>query len=44
MSFKPEELTGGAMANWSYQMVARLKPGISRGTGAAGRRAGRQSH
>jgi predicted permease len=29
MSFKPEELTGGAMANWSYQMVARLKPGIS---------------
>ncbi len=29
MSFKPEELTGGAMANWSYQMVARLKPGVS---------------
>jgi putative ABC transport system permease protein len=28
MSFKPEELTGGAMANWSYQMVARLKPGV----------------
>ncbi len=29
MSFKPEELTGGAMANWSYQMVGRLKPGVS---------------
>jgi len=29
MSFKPEELTGGAMANWSYQMVARLKPTVS---------------
>ena len=29
MSFKPEELTGGAMANWSYQMVARLKSGVS---------------
>jgi len=29
MSFKPQELTGGAMANWSYQMVARLKPGVT---------------
>jgi predicted permease len=28
MSFKPEELTGGAMASWSYQIVARLKPGV----------------
>ncbi len=29
MSFKPEELTGGAQANWSYQMVGRLKPGVT---------------
>ena len=29
MSFKPEELTGGAEANWSYQMVGRLKPGVT---------------
>ena len=29
MSLKPEELTGGAQANWSYQMVGRLKPGIT---------------
>ncbi|HTW48518.1 MAG TPA: ABC transporter permease [Acidobacteriaceae bacterium] len=29
MSFRPEELTGGALANWSYQMVARLKPGVT---------------
>jgi predicted permease len=29
MSFKPEELSGGAMANWSYQMVARLRPGVT---------------
>jgi predicted permease len=29
MSFGPGELTPGAAANWSYQMVARLKPGVS---------------
>ena len=30
MSFKPEELSsGGGMANWSYQMVARLRPGVT---------------
>jgi putative ABC transport system permease protein len=29
MSFVPGELTPGASANWSYQMVGRLKPGIS---------------
>ena len=29
MSFKPEELSGGAIANWSYQMVARLRPGVT---------------
>jgi predicted permease len=29
MSFKPQEITGGAMANWSYGMVARLKPGVT---------------
>src|SRR6202034_2254333 len=29
MSLRPEELTGGAQANWSYQMVGRLKPGIT---------------
>jgi hypothetical protein len=29
MSFLPQELTPGAAANWSYQMVGRLKPGIS---------------
>ncbi|MGO9436657.1 MAG: ABC transporter permease [Terracidiphilus sp.] len=29
MSFQPQELTPGAAANWSYQMVGRLKPGIS---------------
>ncbi len=29
MSFKPEELSGGAQANWSYQMVGRLKPGVT---------------
>src|ERR1700744_3989363 len=29
MSFKPEELTGGAQASWSFQMVARLKPGVT---------------
>ncbi len=29
MSFRPDELTGGAQANWSYQMVGRLRPGIT---------------
>lgn len=29
MSFDPSELTGGAQANWSYQMIGRLKPGIT---------------
>ena len=29
MSFTPQELTTAAAANWSYQMVGRLKPGIS---------------
>ena len=29
MSLRPEELNGGAQANWSYQMVGRLKPGIT---------------
>jgi predicted permease len=29
MSFRPDELTTGAAANWSYQMVGRLKPGVS---------------
>jgi predicted permease len=29
LSFTPQELTTGAAANWSYQMVGRLKPGIS---------------
>jgi predicted permease len=29
MSFTPQELTPAASANWSYQMVGRLKPGIS---------------
>jgi predicted permease len=29
MSFAPPELTDGAAANWSYQMVGRLKPGVS---------------
>ncbi|HEY6444854.1 MAG TPA: ABC transporter permease [Acidobacteriaceae bacterium] len=29
MSFQPNELSGGNQANWSYGMVARLKPGIS---------------
>jgi predicted permease len=29
MSFRPDELTPGAAANWSYQMVGRLKPGVS---------------
>jgi putative ABC transport system permease protein len=29
MSFRPDELSPNAAANWSYQMVGRLKPGIS---------------
>jgi len=29
MSFTPGELTPGSAANWSYQMVGRLKPGVS---------------
>jgi predicted permease len=29
MSFRPDELTPGSAANWSYQMVGRLKPGVS---------------
>ena len=29
MSFRPEELNGGAQANWSYQMVGRLTPGVT---------------
>jgi predicted permease len=29
MSFTPQELSNAAAANWSYQMVGRLKPGIS---------------
>lgn len=29
MSFRPDELASIAAANWSYQMVGRLKPGIS---------------
>ncbi|MGB6194691.1 MAG: ABC transporter permease, partial [Terracidiphilus sp.] len=30
MSFQPSELTPASAANWSYQMVGRLKPGWSR--------------
>lgn len=29
MSFRPDELATRSASNWSYQMVARLKPGIS---------------
>jgi len=29
MSFRPDELVPTAAANWSYQMIGRLKPGIS---------------
>lgn len=29
MSFQEGELTPGAAANWSYQMVGRLKPGVT---------------
>ncbi len=29
MSFRPDELLPQSAANWSYQMVGRLKPGVS---------------
>jgi predicted permease len=29
MSFTPQELSPAASANWSYQMVGRLKPGVT---------------
>jgi predicted permease len=29
MSFRPDELSNSAASNWSYQMIGRLKPGIS---------------
>ena len=29
MSFRPDELSRGAASNWSYQMIGRLKPGIT---------------
>ena len=29
MSFKPDELSARSMANWSYSIVARLKPGVT---------------
>jgi putative ABC transport system permease protein len=29
MSFYPQELSSNAASNWSYQMVGRLKPGVS---------------
>ncbi|HEX3436152.1 MAG TPA: ABC transporter permease [Pseudacidobacterium sp.] len=29
MSFRPDELAPVASANWSYQMVGRLKPGVT---------------
>jgi predicted permease len=29
LSLRPEELSGGGQANWSYQMVGRLKPGVT---------------
>src|SRR6201999_1392576 len=29
MSFIPQELSSSAAANWSYQMVGRLRPGVS---------------
>jgi predicted permease len=29
MSFRPDELVPGASANWSYQMVGRLKAGVT---------------
>ncbi|HYK34881.1 ABC transporter permease [Alloacidobacterium sp.] len=29
MSFRPDELSPNSAANWSYQMVGRLKPGVT---------------
>src|SRR6185503_16154339 len=29
MSFRPDELMPSRAANWSYEMIARLKPGIT---------------
>ena len=29
MSFRPDELASRSASNWSYQMIGRLKPGIS---------------
>jgi predicted permease len=29
MSFRPDELAATRAANWSYQMIGRLKPGVS---------------
>jgi predicted permease len=29
LSLRPDELTGGSAANWSYRMVGRLKPGVT---------------
>ena len=29
MSFRPDELAAPAAANWSYQMIGRLRPGIT---------------
>jgi putative ABC transport system permease protein len=29
MSFRPDELVAGSSANWSYQMVGRLKTGVT---------------
>ncbi|MGD0912151.1 MAG: ABC transporter permease [Terracidiphilus sp.] len=29
VSLRPDELTGAAAASWNYQMVGRLKPGVS---------------
>ncbi len=29
LSLRPDELAGGAQANWSYSMVGRLKPGVT---------------
>jgi predicted permease len=29
MSFSPQELSPASASNWSYQMVARLKPGVT---------------
>ncbi|MGB6160577.1 MAG: ABC transporter permease [Acidobacteriaceae bacterium] len=29
LSLRPEELAGGAQASWNYQMIGRLKPGVT---------------